>query len=128
MGAWGCGTFENDDALDWLKAMVGGGCIEAVPETLGRAAEADFLDAPEACSALAAAEVVAAALDHPHPRLPERVRGFLETRRAALVALRVQALRALRNVRQNSELQELWEDFGPEGWYRELGDLESRLA
>lgn len=127
MGAWGCGNLENDDALDWLGAMFGGGGIAAVTATLREAAGLHPLDAPDASRALAACEVVAAALGHPHPLMLPQVHYFVETYRSVLVSLRQQALHAVHNVRENSELQELWEEFGPEDWYGELEDLERRL-
>lgn len=127
MGAWGCGNLENDDALDWLGAMFGCGGVSAVTATLREAVGPHPLDAPDASRALAACEVVAAALGHPHPLIPLQVHVFVETWRPVLVGLRQEALHAVHNVRQNSELQELWEEFGADGWYRELEDLERRL-
>ena len=51
MGAWGIGSFENDEALDWLSDLVASG------------------DASVIESALAAADVVAAWNGHPAVRI-----------------------------------------------------------
>ena len=39
MGAWGVGTFENDDASDWVYQLEGAEDLELVRATLQAAAE-----------------------------------------------------------------------------------------
>lgn len=126
MGAWGAGTFDNDDALDWLDDLVDG-ASDAIRLAL-EATDAEQLEAPDASSALAAAEVVAAALGHPAAELPGEVSDWLEqngTKSAA--ALAPLARQAVERVRQNSELKDLWEEADPSEWTAALDDLRKRL-
>lgn len=126
MGAWGAGTFDNDDALDWLDDLVDG-AGDAIRLAL-EATDAEQLEAPDASSALAAAEVVAAALGHPAAELPGEVSDWLEqngTKSAA--ALAPLARQAVERVRASSELKELWEETDPSEWTAALDDLRKRL-
>ncbi len=62
MGTWGPKTFENDIALDWLIDLSSAG-ITGLSDALKRVAERkpdDYVEAPDCCEALAAAEIVAA--------------------------------------------------------------------
>ena len=58
MGAWGRGSFDNDDAADWALEL------EAADNLLPLADAFDlptgYLEAPDGCIALAAAEVLLA--------------------------------------------------------------------
>nr|WP_254696248.1 DUF4259 domain-containing protein [Lysobacter enzymogenes] len=69
MGAWGVGTFENDDALDWLGDLTDTDDSAAVRALLAQALASDCLDAPDATTALAAAETVLSMLDAATPAL-----------------------------------------------------------
>ena len=78
MGAWGTGPFDNDDAGDWVYELEQAGDLGFVRETLTTAAEAgDYLEMPDGNNAVAAAAVVAAALDQSHDGLPEDVVAWL---------------------------------------------------
>ncbi|MGC1647047.1 MAG: DUF4259 domain-containing protein, partial [Candidatus Sulfotelmatobacter sp.] len=60
MGAWGSGSFENDDAANWIGKL---GTItpEDLTKVLVQAADDPaYLEAPAASAAVAAGEVVAA--------------------------------------------------------------------
>lgn len=73
MGAWGHGSFDNDAASDWLGDLAEGD-VSLVGETLdavGAAEKDEYIDADDACNALAAAELVAAALGKGEDRLSE---------------------------------------------------------
>jgi Domain of unknown function (DUF4259) len=48
MGAWGYLPFENDDALNWLDELEGGGA-EVVRKALSKA-NGDYVEAPGAAS------------------------------------------------------------------------------
>jgi Domain of unknown function (DUF4259) len=63
MGAWGHGSFENDDAADWVHEFELQGASAVVPaqESVSKIPEDEYLEAPEASVAIAAAEIVAAA-------------------------------------------------------------------
>jgi hypothetical protein len=126
MGAWGAGTFDNDDALDWLDDLVDG-ADDAIRDAL-EATDAEHIEGPDASSALAAAEVVAAALGHPAADLPGEVSDWLEANDAkSAAALAPLALRAVDRVRQNSELKDLWEESDPAEWNAAVDDLRKRL-
>lgn len=130
MGAWGLGTFENDDALDWvyeLEASTGSSVLNA---SLAAVDGADYLEAPEACAALAAAEVVAALIGTPSQGLPEEVTGWLTANQqqpdAELIAM---AHRAVSRIKSSSELQELWEETDEyAAWQHAMDELSLRLT
>ena len=129
MGAWDAGSFENDDALDWLDDMESRGLV-AVEEALRTAADAGsaYLEAPDASVAIAAAEVVAALRGRPHLELPGEVEAWMKlNRRAPDSALVDLARAAVERVRSDSELRELWEDSSPQPWYDAVDDLLGRL-
>jgi hypothetical protein len=131
MGAWGTGVFENDDALDWVydleKAKDTRRLVETL-ETVTKRGDA-YLEAPECCSALAAAQVVVALGGGSTPDLPEECRKWVELHRGErptpLLAL---SLSAIERVGSNSELKELWTASDEAAkWYDGLSDLEERL-
>src|SRR4051812_1038014 len=73
-GAWGYKSFGNDDALDWVGNFLARGGQSAVEKTIARVAKATgYLEAPQACYAIAACEVLAAAQGRPSPDLPKDV-------------------------------------------------------
>jgi hypothetical protein len=126
MGAWGAGTFDNDDALDWLDDLVDG-ASDAIRGAL-EATEAESIEAPDASSALAAAEVVAAALGNPAADLPGEVSDWLEANGAkSAAALAPLARQAVERIRANSELKDLWEETDPSEWTAAVDDLHKRL-
>ena len=135
MGAWSHESFGNDDACDWAADLQEGNDLEPVEAALDEvlAVGDDYLEAPPASEAIAAAEVVA------------RLQGRFGVRDAyseeldewvARVALQPspelidKACRALDRILQEpSELLELWEDSGEPGEWREAVDeLKSRVA
>jgi hypothetical protein len=132
MGAWGCGSFENDDAADWVYELESSG-VAAVALALvhvSSIAEDEYLEAPEASAAIAAAEIVAAARDGDLSKLSETAREAFVRHRESLVAshLSEPARRALERIRRQSELKELWEE-SEEGeiWSRQVDSLSRRL-
>ena len=72
MGAWGTGAFDNDGALDWVWELEGGG-ITAIESALDEAVRSSDLSAPTDVEAIAAAEVVAAAIGRPLPGLSDEI-------------------------------------------------------
>jgi hypothetical protein len=131
MGAWGVGTFENDDAGDWVYQLEETHDLDFVRGTLQAAADPDgYLDAPTCSMALAAAEVVAALAGRPAPDLPEEVVTWVKANRlGAPPDLQVLSVRALDQVAAGSELQELWaESEENAAWIDRLQELRSRLA
>lgn len=66
MGAWGVGSFENDDAGDFLGDVTDSGDLSLIREALDNVlTSTEYVEAPDACMAIVAAEVVAAALGRP---------------------------------------------------------------
>ena len=130
MGAWGTGHFENDDAGDWVWELEDARSLEPVAAAIAAVeAATDYLEAPDATIALAAAETIAAAIGKPAPDLPDAV--------AAVVAvlphppdpdLIARARAAVERIASDSELRELWEeteDFAE--WQSRISDLIQRL-
>ncbi|MCA9971940.1 MAG: DUF4259 domain-containing protein [Anaerolineales bacterium] len=133
MGTWGVGTFENDVALDWLFDF-GENDFRLIDRTLAGVAALtarDELDVIEASEVLAAAECVAAAGGYPLAEVPEELREWLEAN--VPIALKpdyvVMARTAVARVRQQSELQQLWDDTDEaEAWHTAVADLQHRLT
>lgn len=128
MGTWGHGTFHNDDAADWLYELDEGG-LDVVDAALQSARAGGFLAASDCCTALAAAEVVAAMRGRAAPDLPEELHGWLRQRRAPPSAgLIERAQKAVAAVLADSELAELWRESGQfAAWEAVVRDLATRL-
>jgi hypothetical protein len=133
MGAWGHGSFENDDALDFLGDLFESGDTSLIREVLDNVVTStEYVEAPDASQCIAASEVVAAALGRPTPAALRkqgvaawiaRVRPQID---AALAAQTVDAL--TRILAPNSELRELWEESDEFAeWQAAVVDLRSQL-
>lgn len=139
MGAWGYGSFENDDALDWvytLQESQGFSLIIQASDAI-LSSSGDYLDASDCANALAAAETVAALAGRPAKALPEEVIHWVEEQKAGLFQTRQlvdeqlisKAKRAVHAVLSDSELKELWEETdGFEDWEAVVADLLERLG
>jgi hypothetical protein len=131
VGAWGVGSFENDDAGDWVYQLEEADDLDLVRDTLLAAADPEgHLEAPTCSMALAAAEVVAALAGRPAPDLPEEVQTWVRAHRLTVSPdLRALSVRALDQVAAGSELKELWAESEESGaWVDQLRELRSRLA
>lgn len=131
MSAWGFGSFENDDAADWIADLVEMNDEALIDEAFERAMEAKggYIEAPEASCALAAAEVVAALRGKPASELPDEIRGWLEGKPGPSTERLQNARQAVAAVRKESELRDLWEEQEElEDWEPVVADLERRLA
>ncbi len=113
MGAWGHNAFANDDALDWLYDAEESGMVGAVKlafRTILTTPPSVYLESPEGAVGLAAisrssAEIVG---------IPDIVPTAQRT--------------IDRVVDENSELNELWNENGPNAdWQNEIADLRARL-
>jgi hypothetical protein len=144
MGAWGAGSFENDIASEWAADLADGGDLDMVRATLETAARCprdEYLESDEGAEALAAAEVVAAAMGRPARSVsmgtsgPHAIawgRGHAAAGKPDMVEL---ALEAVDRVdAPESELQELWSAEESPGagasareWFSEVEDLRNRL-
>ena len=128
MGAWGLLFDENDDAADWLGDFSDDPTWDAVDRAFGAAADPAYLEAPECCQALAAAEVVAAGIGRPSPRLEPEIAAWAQADAAGAADRRELARRALGRIRDESELQELWQDTDEiADWQASVDETLSRL-
>jgi hypothetical protein len=127
VGAWGHLFDENDDAADWLGDFEDSPDWAIVDQALA-ITDADYIEAPGASNALAAAEVVAAGLGKASPRLEDAVSEWASARSSDAAARRQQAIAALTAVRDNSELQELWQEAEEYAdWRASVNETLSRL-
>jgi hypothetical protein len=129
MGTWGTGSFENDDAADWLTRL-GTIAPDDLTQIFAQAADnPNYLEAPAASVVVAAAEVIAALNGSPAKELPpEIVRWTNSHRQAPAPEIKALAIRALDRVRRNSELKDLWlEADGLNEWIAAIQDLQIRL-
>jgi Domain of unknown function (DUF4259) len=130
MGAWDAGSFENDNALDWVWDLAEAEDTSILEDAFSRVTECDdYLKASACCTGIAAAEVVAALRKRPALKLPDKVTAFVaridSPPSAELVA---SALAALERINTNSELKELWDESeSRDKWYQAIAELESRL-
>jgi len=130
MGIWAEGSFDNDDAGDWVWELEEAEDVVILEEAFSAIIDnEDDLEAPDCSVAVAAAEVVAALRQHPANNLPKEVQTFVShVDSQPSESLIASALAALKRVRTKSELQELW-DSGANGekWRQAIAELESRL-
>ena len=130
MGAWGVQAFENDDAMDFAADLVDADSLDVVATSFEAIVPGEYLEAPDCCIALAAAEVVAALRGRTGTSLPKDVSAW--TRSTALRAddaLLDAARQAVGRIGDRSELKELWHDSDHfDVWMRAVRDLETRLG
>ncbi|TBV72535.1 DUF4259 domain-containing protein [Pseudoxanthomonas winnipegensis] len=133
VGTWGNGSFENDDAADFMAGLTEVADLSLVSDALAAVLAAeDYLEAPEACLGIAAAEVVAAAAGRPTAAAQEEEE---LTEWLARIAPEVspglikQANQALdRIVGKQSELRELWEEADEaDAWQATVMALKAKL-
>ena len=133
MGAWGWGTYDNDDAADWSAEVTERG-LQAVEEALDAVLEGGYVESSDGACALAAADVVARLVsgrgeDSPYCEdVVAWVNAHPGTPAAGLIS---KAVRAVERVAGGeSELAELWAENPTDGpnWRASLGDLTRRLG
>lgn len=110
MGAWGYGSFENDDALDFVAELMAGGEDVMVTDALAQVAGGAGIDEVTASRVLAAAEIFAAKIGHRSSDLPEELNVWLISHLDAIDFQLVQ--NAVIAVLTDSELIDLWKDSG----------------
>ena len=93
-----------DDALDWVNDFSNQPSKGFIESTLKAAIESDeYLEAPESSMAIAAAEVVAALRDAPHPTLPDEIQAVLSSSEITIDQSLIDlALKAVERVKANS--------------------------
>jgi len=133
MGAWGVGSFENDDASDWILDFM----ETPDPLEIGKALttvlalpEDEYLEITEAANAVAAAELVAALRGKPNPDLPPEAADWVaEQGNVQTDHLSNVALQSLSRVKRNSELRDCWLDTNnAKAWEEAISDLETRIS
>jgi hypothetical protein len=130
VGAWGTGSFENDDATDWVGGL-GGITPDDLSKILVQAADhPDYLEAPAASVAIAAGELVAALNGASAAGAPAGIGEWVKKHPKTLTPeLKALTIRTLERVRKNSELKDLWmEADGLNDWIAVIRDLQSRLG
>ncbi|MBU6121846.1 DUF4259 domain-containing protein [Hymenobacter siberiensis] len=134
MGAWGHQNFENDSAMDFVGEFIESPNLDVINEALSvvieAGAEEEYIEVDEASAALAAAEIVAAALGQAATDVPEELPASIQK-----IGLTVddkmlkKARKAVKQVLRESELQELWQEGGePNEWQQVQEGLLKRLG
>ncbi len=133
MGAWGTGAFDNDSAGDFADAVCEGGGVAVLRDAFDHVLEAgdEYLEAPTAEEAIAAAAIVARLKDGVPLPDEDRIEAWIaRDQPVAGSDLIASARSALRRVMSDpSELLELWveaEEF-PD-FEAGVNDLLRRLA
>jgi hypothetical protein len=130
MPGWGTGSFENEDAQNFLRQLSSFG-IDDLRSILTRAADNDdYLEAPDSSVAVAAAEIVATAKGKPPQTVPGEIAEWVgKIEGAPSSEMSELTRRAVERVRTNSELKDLWlQAEGLNEWSAVLRDLENRLS
>jgi hypothetical protein len=130
VGGWGTGSFENDDATNWLANLATIGPADLAKIFTQAADDPAYLEAPAASVVVAAAEVVAALNGSPAAVVPPPIDEWLRKYpRISTPELNTLAVRALERVRRSSELKDLWlEADGLNDWTSAIRDLQARLG
>jgi len=130
VAAWGSGSFENDDAADWLAELP-----TITPDDLTRiftraADDPGYLEVPDASAVVVGAEVIVALHDAPAKNVPLQIVEWVKTnRQTSTPELKDLAIRALDRVRRDSELKDLWlEADGLTDWIAAIQELQTRLT
>ena len=130
MGAWGVGSFDNDEANDWLDRLGSPADLDRALRAVAEAASDQYVSFGSCVAALAAAELVAACAGRPPGDLPEAASAWIRRRSGLLDAdLRARARSAVDRVERDSELAELFgETSVDEEWHAAVRDLLERLC
>ncbi|MFY9907833.1 MAG: DUF4259 domain-containing protein [Terriglobales bacterium] len=129
MPGWGTGSFENEEAQTFLTQLKSFH-IDDLSPILARAADHDYVDAPESTVVIVVAEIVAAAKGNPPQAVPTQITEWIaQIEGSPSSEMSELARRAVENVRTSSELKDLWlEAEGLNEWSAVLRDLEERLT
>lgn len=125
MGAWGCGPFDNDDALDFAGEIK---CIADLERVLEGVVDNTLMDAGLASRIVVVAECVAAMHGHRHKTMPIELANMVHGFGKPSLDLYERTREQLSHVISLSELAELWaEGEGPNEFHIEMTDLVDRL-
>jgi hypothetical protein len=134
MGAWGFGIFENDTVWDFADEVSRGGGISLIEETLDRLLACEngyYLDAPDAETCLAGAEIIARLWGSPAEGTSTvAIDAWIKNAQVAVSGeLIKKAKRAIaRILLEPSEIIELWKDSDHfDDWRQGVERLSARL-
>jgi hypothetical protein len=130
MGTWGTGSFENDQALDWLAELMETNDLSLLEESLVIKDIQSYLDVNIAIDIIVACEIVAALLNKSSEKLPNDAKKWIKKNNnldaMCLVAKCKNGLSRI--VAKNSEIKELWEESDSFGeWMTKIKELTSRI-
>jgi hypothetical protein len=133
MGSWADDPFGNDTACDWKYGLDEVEDLSLIEETIQRVLEAgdEYLEAPEAEEAIAAADTLARLMGRFYIRnsYTESVDEWVEKHKLKpspeLVAAAINAIDRI--LRPPSELLDLWTDADGDGWKQQMIALKERL-
>ena len=132
MGAWDATSFGNDTANDWAYDLEDCNDLSYIEATLQKIFDAgsDYVEAPDAEEAIAAAEVLAWLCGRMAPvnSYTEKIADWVASHPIhPPLAVIQKALSAMERIQgELSELSELWEDDAD--WAASMADLRARLA
>ncbi len=132
MGAWGIGTFENDDSMDFVCDVMEseGFSILSTGLTLN-VIDYIYLQAPKASIIVAAAEIIAAGIGKPSKKLPEELENWIASQGDMNFSkLAPKAKSSLKRVLgARSELRSLWSETDGDlsNWIESINKLQSKL-
>lgn len=134
MGSWGYGIFENDDVLDWKAELLETKGLDFIELTLDNVIKADYIEADLSSNGLGAIEIVAALQGKPGVEIRnkniyvEGLDGWIKLYAGQGESLIEAAKIAVKRIKTDSELKELWEDSDEFAeWLKVVRELESRL-
>ena len=133
MGAWGIGTFENDDAVEWLDELQASADSSVLQTTLEETENGEeYLEAPEGIHILCAGEIIAGLQGQSAPDLPDEARDWMQEHKLLDVSSLIPiATRKIDQVLDNgSELRELWQENEADyrTWRENVLALKARLS
>lgn len=131
MGASGYLAFENDAAADWLAELEDANDTSILVDAFDAVLDPgeDYMEMPEASTAIAAAEVVAALLGRAAMSLTEVIMDGVKGQSEVHPTVVEKARSAVNRVLDNSELQEVWGNSDNySNWKMNVEDLLSRLV
>ncbi len=133
MGAWGIGTFENDDAVEWLDELQASADHAVLQSAFEGTENGDeYLEAPQGIHILCAGEIIAALQGQSASDLPEEARDWVQEHKSLDVSSLIPI--AIRKIDQvldtGSELRELWQENEADfpAWSESVSSLQARLS
>jgi hypothetical protein len=129
-GAWGVGSFNNDNAADWFDEVQTRG-LPAVHGALAGLHRSGYLDIDRCSAIIAAADLIASISGGNTNHLPRPISGWsAEHKRTDITTLILPAIAGLRMCADasRSELAQLWIESSPQEWDTHIKRLTARLA